>query len=569
MSRNSTDASCRRGRHDAQAVGDGPTYWLELSLAAGIATLGLVLNSAGVIIGAMLIAPLMTPIVELAMGLVVTSSTLVINALGRALASVLFVIAAAALITTALPFHEPTNELLARTAPTVLDLVVAMFCAVAGAAVTARPSPAGASTAAGTAIGISLVPPLCACGFGLGTGDARIAEGALLLFVANFCAILTFAGLFFGLVGFGATTIVAGDGGAEVESGGHVARWKQALIRRLDRRLAQPHGAALRLLIPVLLLVAVMVPLTRALRDVTYEVRARAAMRRLVQSEPLLTEALQMTTDVQRRTVRVSAVVVGSVAEGQGLEHRLRAALVASGAPGPLVRVRAVPSAGVLTQPGPSVPDVVPPIELVSPGQAADRIAAAAIGSLRGRWPAAVGTVAAAHVEVAEDGSITVAATLVGPPVDATARAVLAAAVGDDLGRPVVVRVQTLPAALIDAPVADAEDWWTRAEPPLASRVRHARRVRLPHDAVGADGGAAGGRAPRATVRDRRPGRARSGACPCRGRRDLEHPVRRRELRTAGAAAGSIDAALNRRDRRGYGTGAPTSSTRNGSRGVR
>ncbi len=499
-------------------AGDGPTYWLQLSLSAGIATLGLVLNSAGVIIGAMLIAPLMTPIVELAMGLVITSSSLVVNALGRALASVLFVIAAAALITTTLPFHEPTNELLARTAPTVLDLVVAMFCAIAGAAVTARPSPGGASTAAGTAIGISLVPPLCACGFGVGTGDTRIAEGALLLFVANFCAILTFAGLFFGLVGYGATTIVAEEREAPAEGGGLIARWKEVLIRRLDWRLSQPHGAALRLLIPVLLLVAVMVPLLRALREVTYEVRARAAVQRLVSSEPLLSEALQMTTDVQRQTIRVSAVVVASDAEAQGLERRLRAALVASGAPGPLVRVRAVPSAGILTRPEPAMPEAVPPIELVSPGEAADKLAAAAIGSLRRRWPASVGTIAAAHVEVDEGGAVALAATLVGPPVDTAARAVLASAVSEDSG------------ATCRGSRPDAAGGAHRGSPGrcrglvgpgrarLAPRIRRPRRVCLPHGAVGTGCGAARGRPSRAAGRDRGCRRGGSSACPPRGR---------------------------------------------------
>jgi uncharacterized hydrophobic protein (TIGR00271 family) len=116
-----------------------PGYWIQLVLATGIATLGLVLNSTAVVIGAMLVSPLMGPLVELGMGFAVGSSLLVMRASLRVLLSVGIAIAAAALITMSLPFQEITAEVSARAAPTLLDLLVAMFCALTAAYTTVRP----------------------------------------------------------------------------------------------------------------------------------------------------------------------------------------------------------------------------------------------------------------------------------------------------------------------------------------------------------------------------------------------------------------------------------------------
>jgi len=155
-----------------------PGYWIQLTLAMGIATLGLVLGSTAVVIGAMLVSPLMGPIIELGMGFAVGSSFLVLRAAIRVVWSVVIVVGGAALLTLALPFHEVTGEIAARTAPTALDLLVAVFCALTAAYTTVRPASDTTAAAAGTAIGIALVPPLCVIGFGLGTGSVSIAGGA-------------------------------------------------------------------------------------------------------------------------------------------------------------------------------------------------------------------------------------------------------------------------------------------------------------------------------------------------------------------------------------------------------
>ena len=87
-----------------------------------------------------------------------------------------------------------TRALTTRTSPTALDLLVAVFCAIAAAYAQVRSGSDTTATAAGTAIGIALVPPLCVVGYGLGTRSREIASGAALLFTANLCAILLFAG---------------------------------------------------------------------------------------------------------------------------------------------------------------------------------------------------------------------------------------------------------------------------------------------------------------------------------------------------------------------------------------
>ncbi|MBK6512742.1 MAG: DUF389 domain-containing protein [Polyangiaceae bacterium] len=177
-------------------------YWLQLSIAAGIALLGLVLGSTAVIIGAMLVAPLMGPIVGLGMGLAAGSTVLVLRAAGRVLGSVAVVVAIGAGLTKVIPFHEINAEIAARTTPTALDLGIAVFCAMAGVFATLRPSSDVASTAAGTSIGISLVPPLCVSGYGLGTSAAPIAVGAALLFLTNLAAIIFVSTLSFAAIGF-------------------------------------------------------------------------------------------------------------------------------------------------------------------------------------------------------------------------------------------------------------------------------------------------------------------------------------------------------------------------------
>ncbi len=179
-------------------------YWLQIIFAAGIATLGLVLNSPAVIIGAMLISPLMNPI--LASGLALATGDIV---LGLRAAFNLFLSCAAAiffavLLVVILPFREMTAEIAARTQPNVLDLLIALFSGAVGSVAICREVKGVVTSIPGVAIAVALMPPLCVVGYGIGLAlvfDAatgwRVASGGGLLFLTNLVAITLTAMLVF------------------------------------------------------------------------------------------------------------------------------------------------------------------------------------------------------------------------------------------------------------------------------------------------------------------------------------------------------------------------------------
>ncbi|HFE67633.1 MAG TPA: TIGR00341 family protein [Chloroflexi bacterium] len=182
-----------------KAVGDADFYVL-LSLAAAIAYFGLVQDSTAVIIGAMLIAPLMNPMMAIAFGISVSNFKLIGAGANTTLRGIIAAIAIATLLTIFLPPQPATDQILSRTQPTYLDLLVALFSGAAGAYAMTRVNLAGAIP--GVAIAAALVPPLGVVGYGLGTGRLDIAGGALLLFVTNLAAIVLAAALVFLVMGF-------------------------------------------------------------------------------------------------------------------------------------------------------------------------------------------------------------------------------------------------------------------------------------------------------------------------------------------------------------------------------
>ena len=320
---------------------EATSYWLQLVVSIGIATLGLVVGSTAVIIGAMLVAPLMGPIVALAMGLASGSPFLVLRAAGRILFSVLAAIGGAALITILLPFHELNSEIAARTSPTALDLLTAGFCALAGVYASLRPGSDTATTAAGTSIGISLVPPLCASGFGLGTATWSVAGGAALLFLTNLVAII-----FVGTLSF----VAAGFNRVDAASLERVELAKRqdtvvaaAIARRLSGLFESKAGPALRFVMPFLLLAAIFVPLRRALDEVAWEVRTRAAVNESLRRESR--KIVQSRVRVERHEVDLLVVLLGKTADAEKSRARLtRDIEVASGVE-PRIEVLAIPDA--------------------------------------------------------------------------------------------------------------------------------------------------------------------------------------------------------------------------------
>ncbi|TET55228.1 MAG: DUF389 domain-containing protein [Anaerolineales bacterium] len=175
-----------------------------LSLSVIIATYGILSDSAAVVIGAMLIAPLMTPVLAIAASVVMgwpgrlsTSATIVAAASVGAifLAWLVSLIAPSELFALVLP-----GELLARTEPTTFDLGIALAAGAAGAYVLVRKQALAALP--GVAISVALVPPLAVVGASLELGEGDLARGALLLYLTNLAGIVFAAIVVFVVTGF-------------------------------------------------------------------------------------------------------------------------------------------------------------------------------------------------------------------------------------------------------------------------------------------------------------------------------------------------------------------------------
>ena len=187
----------REVRNGARA---GTDFYVLIALAAAIATLGLQMNSPAVIIGAMIIAPLMSAIFGVSMGVVQGDAQLLLRSIGTTLRGAGLAIAIGALISWIEPIDRITPEILARTQPTLMDLSVALISGIAGAYAQCRRNVIGA--VAGVAIAVALVPPLATAGIGLSMGSGSISGGALLLFVTNLGAITLAGSLIFMFFGF-------------------------------------------------------------------------------------------------------------------------------------------------------------------------------------------------------------------------------------------------------------------------------------------------------------------------------------------------------------------------------
>lgn len=179
-------------------------FGIFMGLATTIATLGIATDSTAVVIGAMLIAPLMSPILGVSAGLIngrmksAGLSGLV------ALLGILGSVALAWLLSAAIPDLQSVignSQITSRTAPNLLDLAIAIAAGAAGAYGVSRAEVSDALP--GVAVAIALVPPLAVVGITLHAGDLTLAGGAALLFLTNLFSIVLMAGLVFLLVGYG------------------------------------------------------------------------------------------------------------------------------------------------------------------------------------------------------------------------------------------------------------------------------------------------------------------------------------------------------------------------------
>lgn len=171
-----------------------------MMLSSLIASLGLFLSSPAVIIGAMVLAPLMSPIISLAMALLRNDQTLLKNSLTSIAVGVFLALSMAALLALIIPITRITPEMAGRLHPNLLDLGVAIFSGMAGAYAYARESIM--KSMPGVAIAVALVPPLCVVGIGIGWWDWQVISGAALLFITNLVGIALAAALTFLVLGY-------------------------------------------------------------------------------------------------------------------------------------------------------------------------------------------------------------------------------------------------------------------------------------------------------------------------------------------------------------------------------
>ncbi len=174
----------------------GAKLWV-LILAIFVASLGLNTNSAAVIIGAMLISPLMGPIMGLGLGLGINDFELFKRALRSFSVATLFSVLTATAYFLITPIAEAQSELLARTAPTIYDVLIALCGGLAGIIALSSIGQRGGNVIPGVAIATALMPPLCTTGFGIATGNWAYALGAFYLYAINtiFISLATFLGV--------------------------------------------------------------------------------------------------------------------------------------------------------------------------------------------------------------------------------------------------------------------------------------------------------------------------------------------------------------------------------------
>lgn len=192
----------------------GSNLWV-LICAIFIASLGLNVNSTAVIIGAMLISPLMGPIMGIGLGVGINDFELIKKAFRNLAIATIFGILTSTLYFLLSPLNEARSELLARTTPTIYDVLIAFFGGMAG--IVASSTRLKGNVIPGVAIATALMPPLCTAGFGLASGNLTYFFGAFYLYMINsvFIAFATTLGV--KLMHFPKKTFVDKERGKKVQ----------------------------------------------------------------------------------------------------------------------------------------------------------------------------------------------------------------------------------------------------------------------------------------------------------------------------------------------------------------
>ncbi len=160
----------------------GTNLWI-LVFAIFIASLGLNVNSTAVVIGAMLVSPLMGPIIGLGMGMAINDLALLRKALANYAFALVIGLTTSTIFFALSPLREASSEILSRTSPNIYDVLIALFGGFAG--ILAVSSRKKANVIPGVAIATALMPPLCTAGFGIANWNLSYFSGAMYLFVIN------------------------------------------------------------------------------------------------------------------------------------------------------------------------------------------------------------------------------------------------------------------------------------------------------------------------------------------------------------------------------------------------
>ncbi len=177
-----------------------PTYLVLMVLSTMLAAVGLYQSSSAVVIGAMLLAPLMAPIVSLAMGLLRHDTKLSRTSILTIITGIIIALSAASLLSLLFPHKPITMEMQARLNPSLFDLAVAIVAGIAGAYTKSHKEIL--QSLAGVSVAVALVPPLAVAGIGLGMGDFHFFSQAFLLFSTNLIGITFSATLTFRMLGY-------------------------------------------------------------------------------------------------------------------------------------------------------------------------------------------------------------------------------------------------------------------------------------------------------------------------------------------------------------------------------
>jgi len=264
------------------------SYWIQVLFAAGIATLGLVLNSPAVIIGAMLISPLMGSILANGLALATGDVILALRAICNLILSCALAIAFAVVLVSILPFKEMTSEILARTQPNLLDLIIALFSGAVGAVAICKEAKGVVTSIPGVSIAVALMPPLCVVGYGIATAVSlspgsgfAVARGGGLLFFTNLVAITFMAMLVFLLLHIDTSPVR--ERVREWRESNQESIWMQSLVDRIPASERLKHIGSLpsRLLLILMTVGLISIPLYKSYNQLHREIDRKQQENRL------------------------------------------------------------------------------------------------------------------------------------------------------------------------------------------------------------------------------------------------------------------------------------------------